>query len=150
MGKKKKTSNINSIYDRLTISKAMLQMRNQNWKFQELLENFSWEILSLGTRGSELYFIGRREGTVHRWRCVTTTNAWRVSLEIFQLSKKEKDMHLFKYVNNFIGISVKYWKPVQNMAKIKINLSVMIILFSSLLCFIMIIFGEKNISIEQF
>ena len=27
---KKKTSNINSIYDRLTISKAMLQMRNQN------------------------------------------------------------------------------------------------------------------------
>ena len=44
---KKNTSNINSIfYDRLTISKAMLQMRNQNWKFQELLEKFSWEVLN--------------------------------------------------------------------------------------------------------
>ena len=54
---KKNTSNINSIfYDRLTISKAMLQMRNQNWKFQELLENFSWEILSPGTRGSRTVF----------------------------------------------------------------------------------------------
>lgn len=45
---KKNTSYINSIYDRLTISKAMLQMRNQNWKFQELLEDFSWEILNPG------------------------------------------------------------------------------------------------------
>ena len=46
---KKNTSNINSIfYDRLTISKAMLQMRNKNWKFQELLEKFSWEILNPG------------------------------------------------------------------------------------------------------
>lgn len=45
---KKNTSYINSIYDRLTISKAMLQMINQNWKFQELLEDFSWEILNPG------------------------------------------------------------------------------------------------------